>query len=182
MPCAQPQFPEDATAILRIPEPGQEWIVIHCRPRCEKKAVDFARREGILAYLPLRRKTHRYGGRIRTFELPLFPGYAFCVATSEQKRLLRQNRNVANVLDVIDQQKLLEQLTQIHRALSVGDNVVEVMSYLETGRWVRVTAGPFRGLEGIVIRVQGKTKVVLNVDMIRQSVAVEVDSAYLAPV
>lgn len=134
-----------------------------------------------MAYLPLRRKKHRYGSRVRVFDVPLFSGYVFCVAPIEQKRWLKQNRLIANVLEVVDQQKLADQLAQIDRALTVGEAVVEVMPYLEKGKWVRVTAGPLRGLEGMVLRVQSKTKVVLNVDMIRQSVAVEVDSAFLAP-
>lgn len=164
-----------------VPPAGQEWVVLHCRPRCEKKVVEACRREGLFSYLPLRKKKHRYGSRIRIFEVPLFTGYVFCIAAHEKKRWLRQNQLVANVLDVCDQKKLVEQLHQIQKALTVGEGVVEVMPYLEKGRWVRVTAGPFRGMEGIVLRLQGKTKVVLNVDMIRQSVAVEVDSAFLVP-
>jgi transcription antitermination factor NusG len=87
---------------------------------------------------------------------------------------------VANLLDVVDQEKLVEQLRQINHALTVGE-VVEVMPYLETGRPIRVTGGVMKGLEGVVSRVKGKTRVIINVDMIRQSVAVEVDSAWLAP-
>lgn len=164
-----------------VPPPGYEWVVLHCRPRCEKKVVDVCEREGMSAYLPLKKKKHRYGARVRVFDVPLFTGYVFCVARLEQKRWLRQNRFIANVLEVVDQQKLADQLRQIDRALTAGEAVVEVMPYLEKGKWVRVTAGALRGLEGVVLRVHGKTKVILSVDMIRQSVAVEVDSAFLAP-
>jgi hypothetical protein len=38
-----------------------------------------------------------------------------------------------------------------------------------------------KGLEGIVSKIKGKTRVIISVDMIRQSVAVEVDGAWLAP-
>lgn len=164
-----------------VPPAGQEWVVLHCRPRCEKKVVDVCEREGMAAYLPVRKKKHRYGARVRVFDVPLFSGYVFCVAHTDRKQWLKQNRWIANVLEVLDQQKLADQLAQIDRALTAGDAVVEVMPYLEKGKWVRVTAGPLRGLEGMVLRVQCKTKVVLNVDMIRQSVVVEVDSAFLAP-
>ena len=57
----------------------------------------------------------------------------------------------------------------------------EVMPYLEKGKWVRVKSGPLKGLEGIVQRMKGKTRVVLNVDMIKQAVAMEIDSSILAP-
>jgi transcription antitermination factor NusG len=87
---------------------------------------------------------------------------------------------VANLLAVVDQARLLDQLRQIRIALASGD-CVEVLPFLEAGRPVRVVAGPFRGLEGIITRIKGHTRVVLNVDMIQQSVAVEVDSAWLEP-
>ncbi len=157
------------------------WVVLHTRPRCEKKAVDFCRRNHCPVYLPLRKKVHRYGSRERPFWSPLFPGYVFCMVTQAQKILVRQNQYVANVLEVIDQGTLVEQLRQIREALSVGD-VADVLPYLARGKRVSVRGGVFRGLEGVVIRVKGKTRVILNVDMINQSVAVEVESAYLVPV
>ena len=168
-----------ADDLLRPPDAGRAWIVIHTRPRCEKKAADFCARHGIPAYLPLQQKVHRYGARVRPFWSPLFPGYVFCVASAAGRSTLRQNQHVANLLEVIDQARLVSQLDQIRQALAV-DDVIEVMPYLAAGRRVQVTAGPFKGLEGVVQRVKGRTKVVLNVDMIQQAVCVEVDSTWLA--
>ncbi len=162
-----------------LPEPVR-WVVIHARPRCEKKIVDAARRAAIHAYLPLRARSHQYGGRRRTFTAPLFSGYCFCRGDLDQRRWLRQNQYVANVLDVVDQEGLTRQLMQIHSALESG-LVVDVMPFLESGHRVRVTGGPLRGFEGVVIRVQGRARVLLTIDMIRQAAVVEVDSAVLAP-
>jgi transcriptional antiterminator RfaH len=166
--------------ILQAPAPDRFWVVLHTRPRCEKKVVEYCRRSGFPVYLPLRKKVHRYGARERMFLSPLFPGYAFCILGVAERTAVRQNRHVANLLEVLDQGRLVEQLRQIEQALSAGD-VVGVMPYLEKGKPVRVTGGAMKGLEGIVLRVKGRTRVVLNVDMIRQSVVVEVDSALLAP-
>jgi transcriptional antiterminator RfaH len=166
--------------MFRVHEGERAWAVLHSRPRCEKKIADYCDRNKLPCYLPLRKKIHRYGARERSFWSPLFPGYVFCVVTPLQKSEVRQNRYVANLLDVVDQKTLVEQLRQIDRALTVGD-VVEVMPYLEAGRRVSVTSGPMKGLEGLVLRVKGRTRVVINVDMIQQSVAVEVDSAWLSP-
>ena len=166
--------------VLYVPEGERMWVVLHSRPRCEKKAADHCAHKELPCYLPLRKKIHRYGSRERSFWSPLFPGYVFCVVTPAQKSEVRQNRYVANLLDVLDQEKLVEQLRQINHALTVGE-VVEVMPYLDAGRRVKVTGGAMKGLEGIVSRIKGKTRVIISVDMIRQSVAVEVDSAWLAP-
>ena len=171
---------EPINDILRMPAEGSSWVVLHARPRCEKKIFNYCEQQGLAPFLPLRKKIHRYGARQKTFWSPLFPGYLFCPVNSQQELQLKQNRYVANVLDVVDQQKLLNQLIQIRLALAVGD-VVEVLPFLEVGKRVRVTQGAMKGLEGLVLRIKGKTRVVVNVDMIRQAVAVEVDSAYLDP-
>jgi transcriptional antiterminator RfaH len=165
-----------------IPEPGegQRWVVVHTRPRCEKKIQSAARMQGYVVYLPLHSRTHRYGARVRTFESPLFPGYIFCLADQAGVRWLKQNRYSAHCLEVANQPQLVDQLRQLQVALHSG-LLTEAMPYLEAGRRVRVQAGPLRGLEGLIIRVKGQTRMVLNVDMIRESVSVEVDSALLAP-
>ena len=166
--------------VLDLPVGDRQWLVLHTRPRCEKKVADVCTRNAIPSYLPLHKKTHRYGARERAFWTPLFPGYVFGLASDQQKSYLSQNQYVANVLRVNDQKLLLWQLRQIEQALAGGD-LVEVLPFLEQGKLVCVTGGPFKGVEGVVLRIKGKTKVVLNVDMIQQSIAVEVDSAFLKP-
>jgi transcription antitermination factor NusG len=164
-----------------VVHPGDRaWVVAHTRPRCEKKVEEYCRRNHWPVYLPLRRKVHRYGARVRAFLSPLFTGYVFCAVGRPGGSTLRQNRHVANVLAVVDQAELVEQLRQIRHALAAGE-IVEVLPYLEKGRAVRVTAGPFKGLEGVVARVRGRARVVINVDMIQQAVSVEVDSSFLSP-
>lgn len=162
-----------------LPDPTR-WVVAHTRPRCEKKLADAAQRAQMMVYLPLRARQHRYGGRRRVFTAPLFSGYLFCRGDLDQRRWLRQNQHVANVLEVVDQAELTRQLAQIHAALESG-LVVDVMPFLESGHRVRVTGGPLRGFEGVVIRVQGRARVLLTIDMIRQAAVVEVDGALLAP-
>lgn len=167
--------PEDE--IAAAPE-GFEWVILHTRPRAEKKAAQTFELAGARLYLPVRRKDHRYGGRLRTFWSPLFPGYVFGCFESREIHKLKSNQYVANVLTVVDQDGLVYQLRQIQQALSAGE-LVDVMPYLEKGKPVRVTGGPFKDVEGIIERLDKKTRVVISIEMIQQSVFVEVDSAYI---
>lgn len=181
MTTVERQTPGAGTAdVLSVQEGESTWVVLHTRPRCEKKVVQYCGQLGVPVYLPLRRREHRYGARRRAFLSPLFPGYVFCVVGPCDQGKVRQNRHVANVLVAVDQAKLVGQLRQIRHVLEVGD-VAEVQPYLESGRRVRVRGGPFRGLEGIVQRVKGRTRVVINVDMIQQAVALEVEGDLLDP-
>ncbi|MFT5121832.1 MAG: hypothetical protein ACI9TH_003119 [Kiritimatiellia bacterium] len=159
---------------------GSAWLVLHARPRCEKKLSVVCRQHGITCYLPLMRKSHTYGARVRTFDVPMFSGYLFGIVDQQQKLFLEQNRLVANLLAVHDQEVLVRQLLQVDLALHSGE-VLDVLPYLEEGRIVKIATGPFRGMEGVIDRIKGKSRVILNVDMIGQSIAVEIDSTYLSP-
>ncbi len=167
--------------LLPFSFPGLTWVVVHVRPRCEKKLVMVCGEQDLSSYLPVKRKVHYYGRRERVFLTPLFSGYIFCLVTDDQRVYLRQNQYVANLLEVAEQDKLVRQLRQIHQALQLGD-AVEVMPYLEKGNRVCVTGGALKGLEGIIENVKGGTRIIISVEMIRQSVGLEVDAALLAPV
>jgi transcription antitermination factor NusG len=52
--------------------------------------------------------------------------------------------------------------------------------FLTTGRWVRITSGPFKGLEGVLKQKKNSLRVVVSLGLIRRSVAVEVDSTDVA--
>jgi transcription antitermination factor NusG len=54
--------------------------------------------------------------------------------------------------------------------------------YLNVGRRVRVLDGPFAGLEGIVVRRKKHSRLVLSLDLIERSIAVELGEANLEPV
>ena len=155
--------------------------MIHARPRCEKKIEALCRHEGIEIYLPVREKVHVYGARVRRFTMPLFPGYLFCRGDLAGRRFVRQNQNVANLIEVVDQAGLIATLDSIRLALSVGE-VEEVFPFLKQGQPVRITDGPLKGVEGIVERWKDRARVIINVEMIQQSVAAEVEAQHLAAV
>jgi len=175
------QFHElEARAEDMIPEPapGMSWVVAHTRPRCEKKLVNFCRLHSVHSYLPLLETAHRYGGRVRRFSKPLFSGYVFALTGVRAKTLLRQNRYVANLLETSRQAELVLQLRDICKALLAG-RMVQVEEYFECGRRVRIVGGPLKGVEGVIIRRRNETRVLLKVDLIRQAISVEVNTADL---
>ena len=174
--------PEDATlpsSIPSVPAP-HAWVVVRSRPRCEKKILGFAEEAGWPCYLPLRDRVHHYGSRRRSFASPLFPGYIFIAIGQSDLLRLQQNQYVSRVLMAVDQETLVRQLRSLETALARQD-IADVLPFIQTGNVVRVVAGPMRGVEGVVQRVKGKTRVILNIDMIQQAVAVEVDSTVLGP-
>ncbi len=168
-------------ACLPRPDQGSQWSVIHCRPRCEKKVAEYCRGKAMHAYLPVLTKKHRYGGRVRIHEVPVFSGYVFVLADAAGRNHLRQNQRVVQVLEVIDQQTLILQLDNIKTAL---DNHLpsQLLPRLATGMKVKVQAGPLKGVEGYIEKIKNSSRIVMNIDFIQQALAVEVDAGWLLPI
>lgn len=166
-----------------LPEADEthSWVVVHCRPRCEKKAERLCRREGITCYLPLRTKVSQYGSRQREFSSPLFNGYLFAYVDVSQKVFLRQDQYVARIIETVQQHLLYTQLCMLKAALD-AEQIVEVCSFIQPGRWVRIGGGPMKGLEAQVAELHGTTHVLVSIEMIQQTVAMKIEAKLLEPV
>jgi transcription antitermination factor NusG len=53
---------------------------------------------------------------------------------------------------------------------------VEPYPFLKCGDWVRIKDGPLEGLEGILVRNKKQFRLVLSVQLLQKSAAVEVDA------
>lgn len=150
------------------------WSVLHVRSRCEKKVAEYAAGYGIEYYLPLREERKRYQRRWVVVQKPLFPGYVFTCFTPDQRQELIKNSQIVRLLVVEDQHHFLGELEQIRQALSI-DSSLGVSPIPKAGKRVRILAGPFQGLEGIVSTQHGETRVFLTVEMIGQAVSVSAE-------
>ena len=150
-----------------------DWHVLYLHPRCEKKMAEFCDVLDLHHYLPLRRETKIYQRRKVTVDKPVFPGYFFCAFDNDSRISVLQTNIVARVLEVPHQRSFLHELAQIRKALAI-DPTLWACEAVRTGTRVRITGGPFRGGEGGVTARKASTKVLLNIDMIGQAVAVEI--------
>jgi transcription antitermination factor NusG len=149
----------------------QYWKVLFVKPRTEKKVTEYCQLYGIAHYLPLREKTRTAQRRKVTVRLPVFPGYVFARVTPDQRLPLLKTNLLVRILEPEFPRRMLRDLVMVRRALRANP-ALESAKPLTAGRLVRITDGPFRGIEGRVARLAGALKVVLNVDMIGQAVAV----------
>ena len=161
-----------------IPPGELAWYVAHTRPRREKKLAEYCTREGFEVTLPLYRSVKKYPGKVVTFEKPLFPNYLFLKLFPHQRKKVYQSDYVANLLDVPDQKSFQEQLDDILAALET-DYEVCVLPHITTGKRVKITAGPLRGMEGYVEERQGRFLVLLRLDFIAQCAGVRVEAGDL---
>ena len=150
------------------------WWVAHTKSRNEKALAQDLIRKNINYFLPMTWKVRRQRGRTTRSLLPLFGGYLFfCGEESQRIKLLQTNR-VANLIEVKDQQKLLDELLQIEQAIRAGAPLTPY-NYIKAGQRCRVTAGPLAGLHGVVVRSKNAARLVLQIDILGQAASVEID-------
>ena len=156
------------------------WHVLHVKPRCEKKMAGYCQAHKIECDLPVREETKIYQRRKVTVYKPVFPGYVFLHFPPSQKLTVLKSNFVVRVLAIENQERFYNELLQIRHALMI-DPTLDASAAFQAGRHVLIKSGPFQGVEGIVQVVKGKTKVVLNVDIIGRAISVEVGMELLEP-
>lgn len=156
------------------------WRVAHTRSRFEKAlAWDLLNRR-IGYFLPLIEKMTIASGRRRKTFVPLFTSYVFFCGSDEDRYAAMTTNRICQTIEVADQAKLVAELSAIERALA-GKAVLDPYQFAAVGRRCRITAGPFEGIEGVVVDRKKLAHVVLEVSMLGQGAAMEIDPALLEP-
>lgn len=167
------------------PAPRQSdahWYAAYTAPCREKRVLDHLAIRQIEAFLPLYRSSRKWkNGCHVELERPLFPGYVFVrVVGTDRVRVLE----VPNVLSIVSRGRVPEPLDDDAIATlraSLNLRNVEPHPYLVVGERVSIFDGPFAGLSGIVLRRNGRARVVITLDLLMQSIAVEVNIEELEP-
>jgi transcription elongation factor/antiterminator RfaH len=167
---------------LQTAERPPHWYALQTSPRHEKRVREHLGYRLVECFLPLFRTIHRWkNGCKAQVELPLFPGYLFVnIARSERVRVL----DVPGVLSFVGPKGEPARLSDFEiETLRSGLHLQKFEPYrgLATGQKVRISAGALQGLEGVLLRNANGRRVVVTVDLIQQSVAVELDADAVEP-
>lgn len=160
--------------------PCLDWYAIYTRPSHEKRVVEHFSLREIECYLPCYRTTHRWKNRCKVeLELPLFPCYVFARFQWHQRLCVL---NVPSVVSIIGNGR--EPLPLEHSeivALRAGLDLrrAEPSPNVSIGERARIKVGPLTGFEGIVVRKSNGLRVILTLQQIMKSVAVEVEECDL---
>jgi transcription antitermination factor NusG len=180
-------FPHTGESQAGIPPErplGPQWFAAYTSPRHEKRVDQYLSLRQIEHYLPLYHPRRRWAdGSTVTLDLPLFPGYIFVrIDRGERVRVLEVPGIVTFVGGTGRQPASLPEMEI--EALRTGLRLrrAEPHPLLTVGQRARIRSGALAGMEGVVLRQKGSFRVVLTVNLILQSVAVEVDRSELEPV
>ncbi|MGB6130307.1 MAG: UpxY family transcription antiterminator [Acidobacteriaceae bacterium] len=167
-----------AAPVLPETTPCTAWFALYTNPRHEKHVSTHLALRKIEHFLPLYRSERRWNDGSRVIlDLPLFPGYVFVrVGRRERVRALEVPGALWLVPGTGGEPAVLDD-TEIQTLRRGIDSCrVEPHPLLEAGQKARIQRGPLAGMEGIVVRKKNSLRVVLTLELIMKSIAVEVDS------
>jgi transcription antitermination factor NusG len=162
-----------------------QWFAIHTRTRFEKKVLSDLNEKGIESFLPLYASKHKWSDRQAVVQVPVFPGYVFVrISTAQDARIpvLRTvgvtsfvgTRGIGTPIpnhEIQAVQTLLEQRIpfQLYPFLNVGDRV-------------RIRGGCLDGVEGILSAINGSESLIVSVQLIQRSIAMQISGYEVEPV
>ncbi len=157
-------------------EPGLAWYAIHTNYQHEKAVARILVHKGFDIFLPLYETAHRWKDRTKQLSLPLFPCYVFIQGGLDRRLQVLETPGVHGFVGwsgraaAIPEAEIEAVLRTVESALKV-----EPHPFLKCGDRVRVKFGPLEGVEGILVRKKNLFRLVVSVEMLQRSVAVEVD-------
>ena len=177
--------PSAATHLNR-PLENAQWFALWTHSHSEQLVYDQLLAKHFDAFLPQVAVWSRRRGVRHLIQTPMFPSYLFVrhvmdkasyieiVKTNGMARILGERWDrLAVVADV--------EIAAIRQMLDTGVAILP-HPYLREGHRVRITHGPLSGIEGILVHNKlQKGLLVVSVDLLHRSVAVEVDCTAVTP-
>jgi len=163
------------------------WYVLWTRSQCEQTVYEQLSERGFHLFLPTLDVWVRRHGTRRHATVPMFPGYVFLNHLMDKTSYIEVTRARGLVKVMGDRWDALAEVPQgeiatIQRIQQTGVSAVP-HPYLRVGERVRIAQGLLEGIEGILVRSKPeKGLVVVSVNLLQRSVAVEVDCAIVVPV
>ncbi len=145
-------------------------------PRHEKAVAKILGNKGYETFLPIYSRRHKYSGRSRSFDLPLFPGYVFSRFDPSVRLPILTTPGVLQVMGTGRTPEPVpdSQIDAIRLAVQAGISLMPT-AFWKTGDRARITSGPLTGVEGIVENIK-PLRLVLSVALLQRSVLLEVDA------
>lgn len=156
------------------------WFAVQVRPRYEFLAANTLRGKGFEEFLPTYKTKRKWSDRTKQVELPLFPGYVFCKFNSGIRAPIVTTSGVIRILG--GNSSIPDSEIEAIQAVVASRLPASPCTYLKIGTKVEVTAGPLMGIQGILTSYAGYYRLVLSVDLVRNSISVEVEYKDVVPV
>jgi len=178
------------TAILEttptvIPQ-SQHWYAVWTRSHFEQLVAEQLAWKGFRIFLPRMSVWSSRGGVRHVIQVPMFAGYLFVNEDIDKKKYIEVHK-ARGVVGILGERwdslspiasKEIEAVRQIVEArLPIAPH-----PFLEAGQRVRIISGPLKDVEGFFVENKAKKGLlVISIELLQRSVAVQVDCTRVVP-
>jgi transcription antitermination factor NusG len=159
---------------------SQNWYALCVRSRYERIVATFLKNHGYEWFLPMYESRRRWFDQIKVVEVPLFPGYLFCRFDIHNRLPILKIPGVRHVVGGARIPTPID-TSEIHALQTVirANAPREPWPFLQVGDRLRIEHGSLVGVEGVLLRIKGRQRLVLSVTLVQRSIAVDIDSAWV---
>jgi len=158
------------------------WYAVYTKSRFEDKVYAGLVQRSVETFLPKIEVWSRRKDRKKKIMIPMFSGYLFVNLpeyTNERKLDVLSTIGVVRMLDNPDSYEPLRvpdsQINAI-KCLIASDVEIQPYLYPKEGERAKITDGPFKDIEGIVIQADYRRHLfVVSIDMLQRSVAIKLE-------
>lgn len=158
------------------------WYAVYTKSRCEDKVHRGFLQRDIKPFLPKIEVWSRRKDRKKKIQIPLFSGYLFVdlddINGAKRLAVLKTPGVVKILGNPTGGEPVPIPDAQIDAVRRLVDSKVELRSFLypRVGERARITSGPFKGIEGVVLQTDyDKDLFAVSIDLLRRSVAVKLE-------
>jgi transcriptional antiterminator NusG len=160
------------------------WFVLHTRSRFENVVNDGLAKKSIEVFLPKILVRSKRRDRKLMIRIPVFPGYLFVKSDMNPHEQIEIVKTIGVVRFVGTKDgpvPVSEETIESLKIMVNSESPITTGNRLVRGDKVMVVNGPFAGVVGTFITYKGKGRIVINVEALGQTAAVDVDESDIEP-
>lgn len=160
-----------------------QWFALHVLTRHEQVVAAGLEAKNIESLVPFMNQRRRWSDRLKTVRSPIFPGYVFCRLEQTCKLAAVKTPGVIRVVAFGGRDyPLADAEIESLQALSRSEVAALRCDYLPIGQRVRLVDGPLAGLAGVLVRSDNAKRLIVSIDILQRSIAVDVGDARIQAV
>jgi len=167
-----------------IEELNPHWYAVYVRSRYEKKVHQWLEEKELTSFLPLLETMRQWSDRKKKVYEPLFRGYVFVNIDMKHEHIkVLETEGVVKFIGIGRNPSVISErdIEWLRTLVREPDALHQTVSTMPAGRKVRVLAGPFKDLEGIVVKRGREDRMVIFFDSIMQGIEVSIIPDFLLP-
>jgi transcription antitermination factor NusG len=162
---------------------ARSWYALQVRYQHEHFVATVLKGKGYHHFLPTWRRRRRWCDRIVETDSPLFPGYVFCHFDAHDRRVpIVTTPGVVRIVGAPNGPLPVDdaEIAAIQRVVASGA-AAGPWPFVKVGERIRIQRGALAGIEGILVEVKNRRRLIVSVTLLQRSIHVDIDSAEVRP-